>query len=197
MAKDNWTILRDDSLHDRLYKQAMVLVDGELPLHGMRQRPPGFFLRRRLQKGVALLDQVIEINPRNWAALWVAGMTLRRLGDHAGSLDRLARACEFSGGNPDVPREAGLSAMNAGQFDESIRFTTHAMRLAPDDAGLIANLALAHLLNQSPAEASRFAEEAVRMSPEDAINRKILKLAEDVLAGRRRCPTSVWDARAA
>jgi tetratricopeptide (TPR) repeat protein len=180
--------LPQDSEHNRLYKRGVALVYEHLPLHGQPAPRPGFMLRRRLRKGIALLQRVVEIKPSNWAAMWMIGMTYRRLGDHASSLAWLKRACEFSGPNPDVPREAGLSAMNLGRYDDAIEYTNRAIRLNPSDAGLVANLALAHLFNQNIPEAKRAADHAVGAAPEDPINHHVLAAVEAVLEGKLPCP---------
>ncbi|MEI9937137.1 MAG: hypothetical protein WDO69_07915 [Pseudomonadota bacterium] len=40
-----------------------------------------WFVRRRVRKAVRLLNQVVELSPDNWAALWVTGKAHQALGD--------------------------------------------------------------------------------------------------------------------
>lgn len=184
------TILPTDSEHNRLYKQAIILVQDHLPYHDRpaNHRPPGFFLRRRLRKGLRLLDQVAAINPRNYAALWTAGMTARRLGDLEGALGRFRRAHALRPDQPDVAREAAITASHLGRPADAIDFCRRALAALPDDPGLTANLALYHLYNQDPAAAKPLAAAALAADPTDRVTAAVVRLIDDVLANRRRCP---------
>ncbi len=98
-----------DSEHDRLYKAGVALVYPYLPLHRANRRARvGFFLRRRLRKGVALLERVIEMNPRNWAAMWVAGMACKRAGDPEKALALFARAGSICDAIPRADNHADV-----------------------------------------------------------------------------------------
>jgi tetratricopeptide (TPR) repeat protein len=182
-----------ESEHNRLYRQATALLEGQMPFHGLSLPRPGFFLRRRIRRAIRMLERVTTINPRNWAALWVTGMAYRRLDDPAAALDRFTRAHENNPDQPDVAREAGLAAMDARRPDLAIAFTSRAIRADPNDPGLVANLALAHLFNQSPQAALDIATRALNADPSDKITRAIVDLAQEVIAGRRKCPTHVSD----
>ncbi len=181
----------EQSEHDRLYEEAIALLDGQMPLHGVTLPPPDDAVRHAVGRAIDLLNQVTRINPANWAALWVTGMAHRRLGESSAALDCFARAHELNPDQPDVAREAGLAALEERRPDLAIRFASRAVRANPADAGLVANLALAHLFNQSPQAALDVATRALAADPSDTITRRIVDLATDVLAGRRPCPRHV------
>ena len=138
--------------HDLLYQQGVDLVTPYLPIN----QPPTAELsdddRAQLGRGIELFQRVLAINAENWAAMWMAGMTLRRLGELEPALEMFIRAAQLSGDNTDVPREAGITAMDLGRPADAIAFATQAVHCDPNDPGLVANLALAHLLNQDPTE---------------------------------------------
>ena len=173
-----------------LYRKACALAEGHLPLHDKPQNHlrPGFFLRQRLRRSVKLLERVVALCPRHWPALWMAGMLNRRLGREQAALNCFARSFELKPDQPDVAREAGLSAMNLGLMSRSIEYTEAALRATPGDAGLLANLALAHLFNQNPAGAKRLADAALAADPSDNVTRAVAHLIDEVLAGKRGCP---------
>lgn len=59
-----------NSRHTELYQQACKLTEGLLVLGN---DPPGRLRRRdkkRLENAVALLVEVVELNPENWPAMW-------------------------------------------------------------------------------------------------------------------------------
>ncbi len=202
MSDDAENLVPLDDEHNRLYRKALALVGPHLPLHGWDpDATAGFFLRRRLRKGVALLERVIAINPRNWAAMWVAGMACRRAGDLEAALALFRRACAVCETCPredthaDVWREAGLTAMRFGRHAEAIACTRRAIEMRPNDAGLVANLALAHLFDQNPVEAKRAADFALSAVPDDEITLNVARIINDVIAGKRRCPRGDHDIR--
>lgn len=179
------------SEHNRLYAQAARLLEGQLSLHDQPLGSPGPAARERIRRAIALLQRVVEINPQNWAALWVAGKAHERLAEFDAALGLFAKAHEINPSQRDVAREAGLAAMNARRPDLAIGFTTKAIAADPNDAGLVANLALAHLFNGNPRSALELAEQALAKAPGDDITRRIVGLARDVLDGKRECPRHV------
>ena len=183
------TIRPEDCEHDRLYKRALQLLDGQLQMHGVQLKPAGWLTRRRIRRAIQLLTRVMAINPANWAALWVIGKACQRLGEFAAALDAFARSHELNPDQPDVAREAGLTAMDLRRADLAIHYTSRAIAANPSDPGLLANLALCHLFNQSPQAALDVAQRALDGDPSDEITQRIVHLIREVLAGRRRCPT--------
>jgi Flp pilus assembly protein TadD len=175
--------------HDRLYIAATTLLkrDNILILG-----PPvslNWFARRRVRKAIRLLSQVVELNPANWAALWIRGKAHQALGESELALDSFSASRLLNENNPDVAREAGISAMECGRPQLAIEFTRAALKLKPDDPGLQANLGLAHLFAQQPQVARTVLDAALAKDPNDKITQTVSKLVNEVLQGKRACPT--------
>ena len=85
--------------------QALRRKGGELVGPLLLKRPLGFFDKRRLKKGMGLLEQVVAANPAEWSALWLLGMGLRALGEHDAALEHLRRAYAIQPRVADVGRE--------------------------------------------------------------------------------------------
>ena len=75
-----------------------------------------------------------------------------------------------------------------------VPISTAAIDNDPDNAGLVANLALAHMLNEEDTHAVECAERAARTAPDDEISHNVLALVRDVAAGRRPRPKTLLDA---
>src|SRR5205823_1792956 len=129
--------------------------------------------RRRLDEAISLFDEVVRINPKNWAALWLLGKVYQRLGEYEKGLAAFARSHEIRPDQPDVAREASIAAMDLGRPEEAVVYCEQALRAEPDDPGLRANLALALLFSGKPQEAHAVAEEALRRNPADEISARI------------------------
>jgi Flp pilus assembly protein TadD len=74
-----------------------------------------------------------------------------------------------------------------------VRATEHAIQLKPDDAGLYANLALAHVISGRDAEAQTAIRTSLGMAHDDRISQSVQRLVEDVLSGKRRRPQNMGD----
>ncbi len=180
------------NLHDRLHTEGWRMLDGEVHLQGRGElRKPGWFSLRNLKKAITLFEQMLAINPTSWSAMWALGKIYQRMDDDAKALEWFTRAHQIEPLNPDVMREAALSALNVGKGKEAEDFTTAAIELKPNDAGLISNLALALLLNNKSREARERAEEAVRANPADFVSKNVLQFIDDVVSGKRPYPKSL------
>jgi tetratricopeptide (TPR) repeat protein len=174
--------------HDRLYLAATALLKRDNILNLSPPVSPNWFVRRRVRKAIALLGEVVQLNPKNWAAHWVTGKAHQALGQNELALDCFSRSRLLNENHPDVAREAAISAMECGRHDLSIEFTRAALKLRPGDAGLQANLGLAHLFAGEPQVARRVIDAALESDPNDKITKTISRIVNEVLAGKRPCP---------
>jgi hypothetical protein len=178
----------DRDRQDALYKQATELVEGLLMGGSGSGQPLDAAERGRLTRAISLLEQVVEINPGNWAAMWVVGKAYQRLEDHKTAVCWFTRAHRLNPDQPDVAREASISAMEEGRPEEAIAFCERALEASPDDAGLHSNLALALLFSNRPVEAKAVAAASLARDPSDTITKRIVSVIDDVIAGKRPCP---------
>lgn len=182
--------------HNQLYREGLKLIEGEIHIHDRpRLGEPGWLTRRKLRKAISLFERVLKINPANWSAMWLVGKIHQRMGDDAAALEWFTMSHRIKRTNPDVAREAALCAMNLGRAKQAVEFAAAASELKPEDAGLVANLALAFLLDNRPQEAREKAEEAVNADAEDVVSRNVLRLIDQIIAGRRPYPKTFKDIR--
>jgi Flp pilus assembly protein TadD len=182
--------------HDQLSKEGWDILEGEIHIHDHSHlTKPGWFAKRKLRKAISLFEGAIEINPKSWASMWGLGKIYQRLEDDATALEWFVKSHQIIQTNPDVVREAALCAMNLGKVKEAIEFTNTAIELAPDDPGLIANLALALLLDHRPQEAKDKAEASVSANSTDVVSRNVLQYINEVISGKKLYPKSIKDIR--
>jgi hypothetical protein len=60
--------------HNRAFEQAAQLVKGEIIVHG-HQPPcsPTASVRSKLERALHLFARSLELNPKNWSAMWLVG----------------------------------------------------------------------------------------------------------------------------
>jgi tetratricopeptide (TPR) repeat protein len=183
----------DEARHNELYEQATGLVQGLIHIHGQTPAVVTPERRQRLDKAIALFKEVIDINPGNWAAMWLLGKVYQALGDYPKGLEWFSRAHRTNPDQPDVAREAAIAAMDSGRPAEAIAFCRRAIEASPTDPGLRANLALALLFSGQPSEALSIAEEALRRVPSDPITAKIVAVIKQVVSGSEKCPHTMQE----
>jgi tetratricopeptide (TPR) repeat protein len=184
---------RDKNRHNELYQQGCNLIEGLILLDN---RIPGILdsrSRKKLEDAIPLFVEVVEINPANWAAMWLLGKIYQRLGDYERGLGWFAWAHRVNPVQPDAAREASIAAMELGRSEEAIPFCERAIEAKPEDPGLKANLALALLFSEKPTEARTIAKEALRRDPADATTAYLARIIDEVIDGKRPCPHHAKD----
>ena len=185
----------DRERHDQAYQQAIQLLDGLILLDDRPVAPLDAPAQEKLGRALSLLAEVVQIVPKNWAAMWHLGKIHQRLGDRERCLQWFARAHLVHPQQPDVAREASIAAMELGRAAEAVQYCERAVQLQPAEPGLLANLGLALLLAGKPGEAKAKLDVAQSKSPSDPIIANLLRIVEEVHAGSRPCPRSVADLR--
>lgn len=187
---------REMDLHDKLLQRGCSLIEGRILLDGSSpQGKPWWITRKKLRDAISCFEQVLAINPQNWSSIYMLGKIHQRLGDQKEALKWFSRACEINPDQPDVAREAALSAIDTGDGKTAVRYCEAAIRMSPDDFGLILNLALAHLIAGDLTQAQACAEDAVRKAPNDKISKRVRAIINEVADGKRRPPKTGLEIR--
>jgi len=137
-----------------------------------------------------MLERVLELNSSNFAAMWFLGLAHRLQGDERGAYHWLAKAYHLAPQQRDVGRELAIQCMRMGLGREVLDVSSEVLRQHPGDAGLMANHALALLINGQVAEAKASVAAANLATPGDKKIIAFSNLIDDVANGRTRQPTS-------
>ena len=84
-----------------------------------------------------------------------------------------------------------MECIALGYAEEAIAVTAAMVRLAPDNAGLVATHALSLLIGGDLDGAFREVQRAGQLDPDDEITLNLRKLIEDVRAGRIEAPSRI------
>src|SRR5688572_22128014 len=133
--------------HNSLTERGWQLAREHFHVAGSSAPALGWFSRRNLQRAVGCFQEALELNPDGWSSMWALGKIYQRLGEHRTSLEWLRKAHAVNPGQPDVAREAGLAALDCAEPADAVELCSAAVANNPDDPGLVANLALAFMLN--------------------------------------------------
>jgi tetratricopeptide (TPR) repeat protein len=165
--------------HNALYQEALkVLRDVNA---GTPRKSPTRAELQAVDKGCALLDKVLVLNPANWAACWTQGVAFRNVRRRQEAAVAFSRAYQINPNNCNVARELSLALLELSRFEDAIPIAERAMQLAPSDPGLIANYAVALHRAGRAAQARAEIERAWAMDSKDAITGQAFAL----ITGRR------------
>jgi tetratricopeptide (TPR) repeat protein len=149
--------------------------------------------RKALEQARALLRQAAE-RKGSFATSWYLGKVEMRLGDMDAALAALQHAHAINPEQPDGCRELGAVYLELDRAHDGLPMARRAIELRPEDAGLRCNLALSLLLTGDVEGAHAEATSALSRDPADAVTRGLLKLIDEVIAGRRQRPRSLAEA---
>jgi tetratricopeptide (TPR) repeat protein len=175
-----------------LYKKASDLVEPYMTLQN-RPRNDANDREKSLRGGIACVDRVITINPKNWQAFWVRGKAWQGLGDHAKAQGDFQAAYTIRPDELDVGRELGLELLDLEKFDDSKNIWQELIKKWPDNAGLHANLAIALVILGDTPGAQREIATARTLDPSDPVTKQLDLRIKDVASGQRRKPENLKD----
>jgi regulator of sirC expression with transglutaminase-like and TPR domain len=72
--------------HDSAFEQAAQIIKGEIIIQGHQPTSSAIpSVRSKLERALQLFARVLELNPRNWSAMWFVGKIHQRLSDQSGA----------------------------------------------------------------------------------------------------------------
>ncbi len=180
--------------HNRLYQEACDLIRPYMHIvEREHQSAHSEQARLELDRGISLLRDVLKINPANWSAYWVIGKACQALGNSEDACEAFQKSFGLEKGNVDVAREYMFECLNLGQIVKGISAAEHAVKLEPENSGLLANLGLAYFLGEKLEEARKAVEQSLAIAPEDPITQNLHKAIADVQTGKKPQPKSMQD----
>ncbi len=123
------------------------------------------------------LLRAVELNPDYVEALDNLGLLYADQGRLDAARQRFEQAVAASPNNPTALGNLGTYYLNAGHLSRAIDLLSRAVEAQPTYLNGLVNLALAHFRNDDLAQARRYAQEALRVDPANA-------LAQEILAAR-------------
>ncbi|MEZ4851188.1 MAG: tetratricopeptide repeat protein [Bacteroidia bacterium] len=163
------------------YKKAGELSKELVILNGNEQLKLNFLKRRKINKAIKHYNKCVQLVPDHWPSMWLMAKLYQSLGESEKALLLFEDALELEKENPDIAREASISAMNAGKVEEAIKYSEEAINRAPENAGLMANHALNLLIAEKDHDALNWIKKAIEISPYDPINLNVNDLINKVI----------------
>ncbi|MCG8650992.1 MAG: tetratricopeptide repeat protein [Pirellulales bacterium] len=144
-----------------------------------------------IQQAISALQSLASRHPQVAKVSLALGMAWFAVGKTDLAIRQLQRALELDPENTVVLKELGGVYLDSGNFAEAVDAATKAVAIKPDDAELLGNLAVSQLLHRQSSQAQVTLRHAISLDPNDAINRNLQKIIQDVVAGKRPQPMTL------
>lgn len=148
----------------------------------------GFLNRRKAKKAIRHYMNCLALIPDHWQTNWLVAKVYQAMSEHEKALKYFEIAVEIERSNPDLPREASISAMDSGNVEAAVKYSQEAIRRDPNDAGLYCNHSVNLMVLGDDDEAVKFIGVAMTLDPDDEINKNVFSLVKDVASGKRKRP---------
>lgn len=125
-------------------------------------------------EALKVLIPYVEDNPENLDAQYYTAVAYRQIGDPYKALDYLDNLLNY-GERLEVYSEIGLNLAALNNFESALEYFKKALKIMPDDSGVICNIGVCHLGLGQNDEAKHAFELASRINPKDEIAKEWLK----------------------
>ncbi|WP_338840930.1 SseB family protein [Flavobacterium ginsenosidimutans] len=174
---------------NEIFDQAAKKQEGLVMLDGYRRKELNEFEKLKLEESIIGFKKCLEIIPEHWQSMVLMSKALQRLERHQEALDQLELAFKLELENHIIPMEASLEAMHLKDIDKAIFYSEESLKRNPNDFALLGNHAMNLLVAKKDQEAKETIDKAIKLQPNDSINKNVESIIKDVIAEKRKRPT--------
>lgn len=162
------------------------LSENIMIVKGVASSKLGFWNKRRANKAIKHYSECLKLIPNHWQTNWLIAKVYQAISENKEALKHFQIAVEEEKSNPDLPREASISAMDSGDIKLAVKFSLEAINREPKDSGLYCNHAVNLMVMGNDEDALEYINKAIELEPNDEINKKVYALINDVANGKRK-----------
>lgn len=170
------------------FEKGNKLSEGLTLIKGQSDSNLGFWKKRQARKAIKHYAECLKLLPNHWQTNWLIAKVYQVLSENEKALEHFEIAVKIENTNPNLPREASISAMDSGNLNLAVEYSKEAINRDKNDAGLYCNHAVNLMVLGIDDEAIIFIKKAIEMEPDDKINHNAYTLIKAVASGERRRP---------
>lgn len=174
---------------NEIFEKAGKRQQGLIFLDGYKRKSLSASDKLTLEESVEDFKKCLNIFPGHWHSMFLMAKALQRLERHPEALEQLESAFNIEAENHSIPMEASLEAMHLKDLDKALYYSEESLKRKPNDFVLMGNHSMNLLIAEKDSDAMYTIEEAIRIQPNDSINRNIESIVKEVIAGKRKRPT--------
>ncbi|WP_240338681.1 SseB family protein [Aquimarina sp. AD10] len=174
---------------NNIFERAGNRQKGLIFLDGYRIKELNESEKSILEESIKDFKKCLDIVPDHWQSMMLMAKSLQRLERHSEALEQLETALKIELENHSIAMEASLEAMHLKDLDKALHYSEESLKRKPNDFALIGNHAMNLLVAEKDLEAKETIDKAIKIQPNDSVNRNIESLIKDVISGKRQRPT--------
>jgi tetratricopeptide (TPR) repeat protein len=171
------------------YEVATKKMEGIVILENYRPKKIGFFEKMRAKKSLQHFENALAIFPHHFPSLFFIGKIYQRFAEYEKALSYFEKALEIEKENYNLPQEASLVAMDLNLIDKAIEYSNEALQRSPDNFALMGNHAMNLLIAGKDESAKEIIDKAIKLEPNDRINKNIQNKINAVILKEIKRPT--------
>jgi len=174
---------------NEIFERAGKNQEGLISLDGYKTIALKEYEKQKLEDSIKDFKKCLELIPTHWQSMVLMSKALQRLEKHKESFEQLELAFKIELENHIIPMEASLESMHLHDIDKALFYSEESLKRKPDDFALLGNHAMNLLLAQKDQQAKETIEKAIKIQPNDTVNRNIQSIIKDVMSGKQKRPT--------
>jgi tetratricopeptide (TPR) repeat protein len=174
---------------NEIFARAGEKQEGLIFLDGYRKKELKESEKLKLEESINDFKKCLEIVPEHWQSMILMSKALQRLERHQEALEQLEFAFKLELENHIIPMEASLEAMHLQDLEKAIFYSEESLKRKPNDFALLGNHAMNLLVAKKDQQAKETIEKAIKLQPNDSINKNVESIIKDVIAQKRKRPT--------
>ncbi len=174
---------------NEIFERAGKKQESLVILDGYRRKELNKFEKLKLEESIQDFQKCLDIAPEHWQSMVLMSKAFQRLERHHEALEQLELAFKLELENHIIPMEASLEAMHLKDIDKAIFYSEESLKRKPNDFALLGNHAMNLLVARKDNEAKETIDKAIKLQPNDSINKNIESIIKDVIAEKRQRPT--------
>ena len=174
---------------NEIFEQAVEKQKGLILLDGYRSKKLNETEELRLEESIINFQKCLDIIPEHWQSMMLMSKSLQRLERHPEALEQLEKACKIELENHSITMEASLEAMHLKDLDKALFYSEESLKRKPNDFALMGNHAMNLLVAEKDQKAQEIIHNAIKIQPNDSVNKNIESMINNVISGKQKRPT--------
>jgi tetratricopeptide (TPR) repeat protein len=170
------------------FEEGKRLSEGLIVIKGQTNSKLGFWSKRKAKRAIKHYAVCLVLLPNHWQTNWLVAKVYQALSENEKALEYFGKAVKIEKKNPDLPREASISAMDSGNVMLAVEYSQEAINREPNDSGLYCNHAINLMVFGNDDLALTHIQKAIEMRPDDEINKNTFALINAVVTCKMKRP---------
>jgi tetratricopeptide (TPR) repeat protein len=130
------------------------------------------------EEGIKKIKQFMEIRPDISNAWFLLGWACRRMEQYDRGKEAFRKALELGAEETDTLNELAICLMELGEYKESRKMLSKALKQEPENVKVISNLGILALKEENEEEALGFFKSVLEIAPDDPIARQYISFLD-------------------